>query len=210
MKLYLLPGAPNPTKVALYVAEKSERGVSMALETEVLNPFKGEQNSPEHLARNPFGTLPTLVCDDGSNIVESLPIIEYLEEKHPEHSMWGEGAEVRGMARNLERIADVRMLNPSANYVHAVNSPLGLEPNEAVAKHFKPAFERGLGHFETLLADGRQWLAGDSVTVADCTLQAGLQFMRFRELEDLTELPNVAAWSARYRERPAAKSVLIF
>lgn len=210
MKLYLLPGAPNPTKVALYVAEKEALGIDLGLETQVLNPFKGEQKTPEHLARNPFGTLPTLEIDNGPTIFESLAIMEYLEDKFPTPSMWGPDAESRGTARNLERIADARMLSPSASYVHAVNSPLGFEPNEAVANNALPAFQRGLKYFDELLADGRELLAGDHVTVADCTLQGGLQFMRFRELEDLSDYPNVARWSERYRERPAAKSVLIF
>jgi len=210
MKLYLLPGAPNPTKVALYVAEKEALGVELGLETEVLNPFKGEQNTPEHLARNPFGSLPVLHTDAGNYIVESLAIMEYFEDKFPEPSMWGDDAETRGQARNLERIADARMLSPSAGYVHAVNSPLGLEPNPVIAQYTAPSFKRGLDHLNNLLGDGRQWLAGDQVTVADCTLQAGLQFMRFRELEDLGDYPNVAQWSSRYRQRPAAKSVLIF
>jgi len=210
MKLYLLPGAPNPTKVALYVAEKEALGVDLGLTTEVLNPFKGEQKTPEHLARNPFGTLPTLEIANGPTIFESLPIMEYLEEKFPEPSMWGSDAEMRAEARNLERIADVRMLNPAAGYVHSVNSPLGIEPNEVLAANYQAAFQRGLGYFNELLADGRELLAGDRVSVADCTLQGGLQFMRFRELEDLSAYPNVAAWSARYRERPTAKSVLIF
>ena len=210
MKLYLLPGAPNPTKVALYVAEKEALGVDLGLETEVLNPFKGEQNTPEHLARNPFGSLPVLQTDAGNYLFESLAIMEFLEETCPEPSMWGKDTESRGLARNLERIADARMLSPSAGYVHAVNSPLGLDPNDAVAKYLQPSFKRGLEYFDKLLGDGRSWLAGDQVTIADCTLQGGLQFMRFRELEDLSEYPNVAQWSTRYRERPAAQSVLIF
>lgn len=210
LKLYLLPGAPNPTKVALYVAEKEALGVDLGLETEVLNPFKGQQNTPEHLARNPFGSLPVLETESGTYIFESLPIMEYLEELFPAPSMWGDDAETRGVARNLERIADVRMLNPSAGYVHAVNSPLGYEPNEAVASYLQPSFKRGLEYFNTLLEDGREWLAGDRVTIADCTLQAALQFMRFREVEDLTGYDRVAAWSSRFRERPTAAGVLIF
>ena len=210
MKLYLLPGAPNPTKVALYVAEKEGLGVNMGLATEVLNPFKGEQNSPEHLSRNPFGSLPTLQLEDGRFIFESLAIIEYLEEKFPTPSLWGDTPEARAVARNIERIADVRILNPSAGYVHVVNSPLGIEPNELIANYLQPSFQRGLGFFDTLLSDGRPLLTGERISVADCTLQAALQFMRFRELEDLAGYPNVANWSAGYRERPAAKSVLIF
>ena len=210
MKLYLLPGAPNPTKVALYVAEKEALGVDLGLETTVLNPFKGEQNTPEHLARNPFGALPTLETASGEFIFESLAIIEYLEEKFPTPSLWGNSQQARATARNIERVADVRVLHPSAGYVHVVNSPLGIEPNEVVANYLQPSFQRGLGFINDLLADGRPLLTGEQVSVADCTLQGALQFMRFRELEDLAEYPNVAKWSAGYRERPAAKSVLIF
>jgi len=210
VKLYLLPGAPNPTKVALYIADTEALGVEMGLETQELNPFKGEQNSPEHLARNPFGSLPVLETDAGHFIFESLAIMEYFEDRFPQPSLWGSDAETRGMARNLERVADARMLSPSAGYVHAVNSPLGLEPNEAVARYLEPSFRRGLKFFNDVLGDGRPWLAGEEVTVADCTLQAGLQFMRFREVEDLTDYPAVARWSSKFRERPTAKSVLIF
>jgi len=210
MKLYLLPGAPNPTKVALYVAEKEGLGIDLGLETSVLNPFKGEQNTPEHLARNPFGSLPTLETDSGEFIFESLAIIEYLEEKFPAPSMWGDTPEARAVARNIERVADVRTLSPSAGYVHMVNSPLGIEPNEQIAAYLQPTFQRGLQYLDSLLADGRRLLAGDQVTVGDCTLQGALQFMRFRELEDLAQYPNVARWSESFRERPAAKNVLIF
>lgn len=210
MKLYLLPGAPNPTKVALYVAEKENLGVNLGLETTVLNPFKGEQNTPEHLARNPFGALPTLETDTGQFVFESLAIIEYLEEKFPTPSLWGDTPEARAIARNIERVADVRTLNPSAGYVHVVNSPLGIEPNEVIANYLQPSFRRGLGYLDSLLADGRPLLAGEQVTVGDCTLQGALQFMRFRELEDLTDYPHVASWSERYRSRPAVQDVLIF
>lgn len=210
MKLYLLPGAPNPTKVALYVAEKAALGIDLGLETTVLNPFKGEQKAPEHLARNPFGTLPTLEMANGDFIFESLAIIEYLEDKFPTPSLWGDTPEARATARNIERIADVRVLNPSGGYVHAVNSPLGLEPNEVVAEYLQQSFQRGLEFINDLLADGRPLLTGEQVSVADCTLQGALQFMRFRELEDLADYPNVAKWSASYRERETAKSVLIF
>lgn len=210
MKLYLLPGAPNPTKVSLYVAEKAGLGVNMGLEVTVLNPFKGEQNTPEHLARSPFGSLPALELDDGGAIFESLAIIEYLEEKFPTPSMWGDTPEARAFARNVERVADVRALHPSAGYVHMVNSPLGIEPNEEIANYLQPSFQRGFEYLDKLLADGRPFLTGDQVSVGDCTLQGALQFMRFRELEDLSAYPNIARWSESYRERPAAKGVLIF
>ena len=45
---------------------------------------KGEHRSPEHLALNPQGLVPALVLDDGTVLTQSLAIIEYLDETHPE------------------------------------------------------------------------------------------------------------------------------
>lgn len=45
---------------------------------------KGEQRSADYLALNPQGLLPTLVLDDGTALTQSMAIIEYLDEIHPE------------------------------------------------------------------------------------------------------------------------------
>ena len=52
-----------------------------------MNTLKGEQNQPEHLARNAFGALPTLELDNGQFIVESLAIIYFLEDLFPEGAL---------------------------------------------------------------------------------------------------------------------------
>ena len=87
MKLYVVPGAPNPTKVMLYVAEREEMGVNMNIEQVLVNPHKEEQKNPEHLVRNEFGALPVLELDDGRFIVESLAIIYFLEDLFPENNI---------------------------------------------------------------------------------------------------------------------------
>src|SRR6476619_7037364 len=45
---------------------------------------KGEQRDPAYLAINPQGLVPTLQDDRGAIITQSLAIIEWLEETHPE------------------------------------------------------------------------------------------------------------------------------
>jgi maleylpyruvate isomerase len=45
---------------------------------------KGEQRDPAYLALNPQGLVPTLQGDAGAVITQSLAIIEWLEETHPE------------------------------------------------------------------------------------------------------------------------------
>lgn len=47
----------------------------------------GETRTPEYLERNPQGLVPTLELDDGTNLTQSLAIIEYLEEVQPEPAL---------------------------------------------------------------------------------------------------------------------------
>ncbi len=204
----MVPLAPNPTKVMLYIAEREQLGCQMDIEQIVVNTVKGRHKEPEHLARNPFGTVPTLELDDGNFLVESLAIIEYLEDKFSTATLLTGSAEQRGRARDVERIVDLRLAGPMGTYGHAVNSPLGYPKDDAKAAQMKTAMQAPLNYLEELLADGRPLLLGEQVSVADCTLQASLQFMRYIEVDVFGERPGLRAWDERYRERPAAKAVL--
>ncbi len=208
MKLYFFPVAPNPTRVRLYLAEKAAAGCAIEVEEVLVNLPKGEQREPEHLARNPAGGLPVLELDDGSFLTESLAIVQYVEDLHPEPSIWGDDPVSRARARELERIAELRVLHPIAWTIHTTNSPLGLPANPPVAAHFESLTPIGLGLLNDKLADGRPFLSGERVTMGDCTLAAAFQFARFGKLE-VPAFVHVQAWDARYRERPAAKQVLV-
>lgn len=210
MKLYMVPAAPNPTKVMLYIAEKTAAGAEMDVEQILVNTLKNEQKSADHLARNPFGSLPVLEVADNDYLVESLAMIEYLEECFPQPTMWGNGTRERIRARELERIADLRVLLQIGRYVHATKSPIGLPPNPAVATQAKRALPVAFQYLENVLADGRELLLGDRVSVADCTLQAALQFMRFAKFDLIGDYPHLIRWDAAYRQRAAAKAVLKF
>lgn len=208
MKLYRVALAPNPTKVMLYIAERAELGADLGIEQISVNTVKQENRQPEHLARNPFGTLPVLELDDGRFIVESLAIIQYLEEKFPEHRLLAGTPEENGTARDVERIVDVRLAGPMGGYGHAVNSPLGYPKDPEKAEQLLNQMQKPLDYLEQLLGDGRPLLLGDQASIADCTLQASLQFMRFIKADVFGERPLLREWDARYRERPAAQKVL--
>src|ERR1700761_6114970 len=85
MILYGAPNpAPNPRRVRIFLAEK---GIELA-ETPV-DLMKREHKSPEHVARNSLGQVPTLELDDGTTISETVSICRYLEALHPEPPMFG-------------------------------------------------------------------------------------------------------------------------
>ena len=144
MRLYFFPIAPNPTKVRLYLAEKTLAGASFAIEPVLVDLRAGEQKSPEHLARNPMGKLPVLEIEDGHHLTESLPIILYLEDLCPEPPMLGSTPRERADTLSVERFADLGVLLPIARIVHATDSPLGVAPNPAIAEHFRDEQQRNV------------------------------------------------------------------
>ena len=209
MKLYVFPVAPNPTKVRLYVAEKRAAGAPLDVEEHLVDLTKGEQRSAAHLARNPRGALPVLELDDGTHLTESLAIVEYLEELSPEPPMLGTTPLERARTRELERMADLGVLIAAARVVHATRSPLGLPPSPDIAASAGQMLADTLRLLDRRLADGRPFLAGAQLTIADCTLAAGLQFARFGEVAVPDDLAHLHRWDAAYRRRPAALATLL-
>ena len=68
--------------------------------------LKGKQNSDEYLAVNPQGVVPALVLDDGGPpLVQSLAILEYLEETHPQPPLPPKDPRGRPRVRGLSLIA---------------------------------------------------------------------------------------------------------
>lgn len=209
MKLYFFPVAPNPTKVRLYLAEKKLAGHEIEIEQVLVDLREGQQKSSEHLARNPFGKLPVLEVENGVFLTESLPIIHYLEGLHPEPTMVGSTPLERAQTLQWERIAETGVLTAMARVVHATKSPLGLPPNPGVEEAFREVIPGACQVLDERLSDGRPFLMGDRVTMADCTLAAGLQFGRMGGLDAPEEHEHLRRWNAAYRERAPAKEVLV-
>src|SRR5580698_4616755 len=130
---------------------------------------KGEQRDPAYLAINPQGLVPTL--DDGGTILtQSLAIIEWLDETHPEPPLLPQDplrrAKVRAFAMALA--CDT---HPVQNLkVLARLRQLGL-PEEQVTEWAAWANREGLGACETLIAGEKgPFCFGDTPTLADLCL----------------------------------------
>jgi glutathione S-transferase len=189
--------------VRLYLAEKAQGGTTIPLEMELVNLVEGAQRAPKFLAKNPLGKLPVLELDDGTCVAESLAIIEFLEDLHPKPTMIGATPVDRLRVRSADRLADVDVLSPMAGVVHSTRSPLGLPANPQVEANCRERLEAGLAEVDARL--GRhEFVAGDRISVADCTLYAGLCFGSFFGVEVDAQHRNVARWRSAYAQRPAA------
>lgn len=197
MKLYAHPFAPNPARVLLYLQEKS-----LDLDWELVDLQKGEHVDPAHLARNPAGTVPVLELDDGRFVTESLAIIEYLEELHPDPPLIGSTPESRALVRSVERDIEISVLMRLVRWVHAYKSPIGLPADPYLASYELERLPRGLSRVEVRLSQ-TEFAAGDLVTIADITLFASLRFASAFGFELDEAYPRCRDWlqsmKARYR-----------
>ncbi|MGE5168852.1 MAG: maleylacetoacetate isomerase [Rudaea sp.] len=61
----------------------------------------GNQRAQDYLALNPQGLVPALALDDGHVLTQSLAIVEYLEETHPEPPLLPRDAVGRARVRSI-------------------------------------------------------------------------------------------------------------
>jgi maleylpyruvate isomerase len=150
---------------------------------------KGEQRDPAYLAINPQGLVPTLQ-DAGAVITQSLAIIEWLEETHPEPPLLPKHplhrAKVRAFAMALA--CDT---HPVQNLkVLARLRELGL-PEEQVTGWAAWANREGLSACETLIAEEPgPFCFGAEPTIADLCLVPQLANAR-RFGVDLAAFPRL-------------------
>lgn len=79
----------------------------------------GEQRAPDYLALNPQGLVPVIECDDGCVLSQSLAIIEWLDETHPQPPLLPaeplERAQVRAFAQiiacDTHPVQNLKVLN---------------------------------------------------------------------------------------------------
>jgi maleylacetoacetate isomerase len=70
-----------------------------------VNLMQGEQLKPEYRAVNPLAVVPSLITDDGGTpLFESMAIIEYLDETHPQPPLLPKDPKGRARVRGLAQI----------------------------------------------------------------------------------------------------------
>src|SRR5271157_3675247 len=100
LTFYYGSGSPYGWKVWLALEHKG-----IPYELRLLSFDAGDTKTPQFLALNPRGQIPTIV-DDGYALWESAAIVEYLEERHPEKPLLPGDAKMRAAARRIAGEAD--------------------------------------------------------------------------------------------------------
>jgi maleylacetoacetate isomerase len=156
-----------------------------------VNLMNGQQREDAYRKVNPMMALPALVDGDGPALFESLAIIEYLDETHPNPPLLPKDPKSRARVRGLAQIvaADSHPL-----IVPRVREYLAHEfkvDEAGVTKWAQHWHRAALTAIETILKDGAtgKYAHGDSITVADiclATQAAGAGFFKV----DLAPFPT--------------------
>lgn len=197
---------PNPRMVRMFMTEKG-----IVLPVEELDLLSGENRQKPYTDKNPGGQMPALELDDGSVIGETTVICEYLDEKYPTPALMGDTAESRARSRMWVRRVE---LNITENIYNGFRYAEGLElfkdrlyciPEAAAGLKAKA---QGQLQWLNDLMQGKQYIGGDQLGLADMILYCCLDFAQGVGQPINRELTNITAWFDRMDQRPSARASL--
>jgi GST-like protein len=163
-----------------------------------VNILKGEQFAPEFVALNPNSKIPVLV-DSDVTLFESGAILLYLAEKTGRFF----AETTRGKYDVLQWLMfQMSGVGPFFGQANHFTRYAGKREPYAIARYSDEA-ARLLRVMETQL-DGREWIAGESYSIADMATYAWTCDFA-KAPEDLAPYPHTAAWCARMAARPAVQ-----
>ncbi|MFM8332515.1 MAG: glutathione S-transferase family protein [Candidatus Methylumidiphilus sp.] len=198
MKLYYHPASPFARK-ALIAASL----LGIELETQVVNLFAGEGQSPEFLRLNPQGKVPTLV-DGEFALWESNAIVQYLAALAPNPQL--APTDAKSQADILRwQFWETSSFSPACMvYVYEnVLKPIlgrGAADVEELGKGAEK-FHRFAKVLDEHLA-AHPWLVGDGLTLADVCVATSLMYAEAGQYP-LEDYPHITAWFAKIRQLPA-------
>jgi maleylacetoacetate isomerase len=186
--LYTYWRSSSAYRVRLALAAKGLPYVSVPV-----NLLEGEQRSPAHLARSPMGHVPCLEVN-GEAFVESVAIVELLEDLHPAPPLLPRDPAGRARVRAL-----VEIVNAGTQPLQNLHVLQKLSPDPEVRKAWIVHFiAKGLGAYDAMMASHEKrgvkgrFSYGDALSIADCYLLPQVYNAR-RYHVDLGPFPRVAA-----------------
>lgn len=161
----------------------------------------GRQHTQEFRAINPLARVPALELSGGEVLTQSLAIIEYLDEIHPEPPLLPPAALGRARARAIAQMI--------ACDIHPLNNLIALQYLRRQLKHEQPDIDAWYQHWITQgftameeMLDPAPYACGQHVTVADICLVP--QVANARRLKvPLEKFPKIVAVDAACLKLPA-------
>lgn len=196
MKLLYSVASPFARKVVIFA---KELGLSDRVEAEFLSTKATEPN-PRLAASNPVAKIPTLILDDGTPLYDSRVICAYLASLSDKVAMYPAGAE-RWRTMRLEATAD-GLMDAAVNNRYETD----LRP---VEKRWEEWSRAQMSKVEGALTEMNREAAtfGDRVDAGIVASACACGYLDFRYPANgwRDRHPQLAAWYARFAERPSMR-----
>ncbi len=212
MKIFDIPGFPNPLRVRIALAEKR---MSTQVEFIKVDLPAAEHKQPAFLMLNPLGTVPVLQLEDGTNISECTVITEYLDNLDGNPILTGSTPKEKAVIHMMQKRAESELADPVGIYFHHATPGLGA----ALQPYKSPDWEgrvdwgnrqrekaiNGMKYFDQVLRN-QPYIAGDAFSMADITVFAGLLFAGFASIAIPDECTALCAWRTQIQQRPSVQN----
>jgi glutathione S-transferase len=164
-----------------------------------LDLTKGDQKKPDYLAVNPNGKVPTLV--NGNRITWEADAVMCQLSEDMRADLWP-----RDLASQIETVRwfswnhqHLTRAGGGLYFEYIVKQRFGIgEPDSDLVSEQQAEFRRCAGILNNHL-QGRRWLLGDNLTVADFSVAMTLPFAEQAHLP-VNEFPQVCRWYDRLND----------
>lgn len=188
MKLYSFFRSSAAWRVRIALALK---GLDYDFESVHLRKDGGGQNKPAYKAMNPQGLVPVLEAD-GKHLIQSMAIIEYLDEVHPEPALLHGDAAGRAHIRAIAQIiaCEIHPLN-NLRILQYLGGRLGHD-EDVRTEWYHHWVKSGFDGIEPMIAGDQKFCCGDQPSLADiCLIPQVFNAERFGF--DLSPYPKIKA-----------------
>jgi GST-like protein len=196
MLKFYFSGAPNPTKVALFLEESG-----LPYDPIPVDARKGDQHKPAFLAVNPNAKVPAIV-DGDVTVFDSNAILLYLAEKTGKF-LPPKGDKLRGELLSWLMFVASGVGPYSGQLVHfRTYAP---EKNEYAINRYAYEAQRHFGIIDARLAK-QKYMVGDTYTIVDMDLWGWARLLpNFSGEAVWAKFPNLKRLVDEISARPAAQ-----
>jgi glutathione S-transferase len=212
MKIFDIPGFPNPLRIRIVLAEKN---LASKVEFIKVDLPAAEHKQAAFLAINPTGTVPVLQLDDGTYISECTAITEYLDNLDGNPVLTGKSPKEKALVHMMQKRAESELIDAVGTYFHHATPGLG----PALQAYKSPDWEgrrewgersrdkavAGMRYFDKVLT-AQPYVAGESFSMADITVWAGLVFAGFANIRVPEECTALLNWRQTVDKRSSVKN----
>jgi glutathione S-transferase len=192
--------APNPRRVAMYLAE---RDIDVTVKPVDMGAL--EHKSDSISALNPLKQLPLLQLPDGSVLTESVAICRYFDLLFPGSGLFGDGPKGQAFVEMWQRRIELQFLYPVAQafrHIHPAMKDWEVPQIEEWGETNKPKAIRFAGLLNNHLKEHR-FICGDTFTLADITAIIAVDFSKVARISYDEKLTDLHRWVDEVRARPS-------